>query len=109
MLAGSVLKSTTSSARTDNPLDFRIPKKQTGPVDKAALVIGLIDQRLGDLPTDQTLFKEPVVLTREQMVKSADFNSKVQYTEKEESAVKIDKFMLEKERKHQTPMPVIAP
>jgi len=54
MLAGSVLKSTTSSARTDNPLDFRIPKKQTAPIDKAALVIGLIDQRLGDLPMDQT-------------------------------------------------------
>jgi len=51
----------------------------------------------------------PIIVPREQMVKSADFNSKVQYTAQEESAVKIDKFMLEKERKLQTPMPVITP
>lgn len=108
MFSGSVLRSTKSSARTDNPPDFRIPKKQTAPIDKAALVIGLIDARLGDIPTDQIQHKEPVIVPREQMLKSADFNSKVQYTAQEESAVKIDKFMLEKERKPSTPMPVIS-
>jgi hypothetical protein len=32
-----------------NELDFRIPKKQTAPVDKASLIIGLIDQRQSTL------------------------------------------------------------
>ena len=51
--------------------------------------------------------KETVVQSKEQVLKSDGFNNKVQFTERADSEVKIEKFFHEKERKPFTPMPMI--
>jgi hypothetical protein len=40
-------------------------------------------------------------------LKSDGFNSKVQFSAQEDSAVKIDKFVHDRERKNQTPIPML--